>query len=326
MRTPAGPRLLFVTSTRVGDAVLSCGLLSHLLDAKPGVRVTVACGPAAAGLFPAVPSLERVIVLEKKALSLHWLGLWSACAGRFWDTVVDLRNAPMTYVLAARRQYRMARSGHREHRVVRLARVLSLAGCPPAPKLWAADHDRAHAARLLPAGAPVLAVGPTANWIAKTWPAASFSELVARLTGPTGILPFARIAVFGHTDERPSVLPFIESIPVDRRIDLVGKLSLTEVVACLDRCAFYVGNDSGLMHMAAAVGLPTLGLFGPSDDRLYAPWGPLAAVCRTPQAYEEIFPPGFDPRATDTLMGTLTVDSVEAAAAALWRRVQGAAA
>ena len=92
------------------------------------------------------------------------------------------------------------------------------------------------------------------------------------------------------------------------------------VYACLERCAFYVGNDSGLMHLAAASGIPTLGLFGPSKESLYAPWGPRTAVVRTPEKFEELFGPDFDHRTSDSLMDTLTVDMAEEGARALWAR------
>lgn len=319
-------RLLFVTSTRVGDAVLSSGILDHLVAANPGCRVTVACGPAAAPLFGALPGLERIVVLEKMAFSLHWLALWGACVGTVWDVIVDLRNAPMTLLLAARRRFRIRRSREAVHRVVKMAEVVGLAEDPPSPRLWTNESHRTLAARLIPDGPPVLAVGPTANWVAKTWPADRFAELTERLTGPAGILPGGRVALFGRADERPSAVRLIDAIPADRRIDLIGCIDLAEVHACLGRCAFYVGNDSGLMHIAAAAGVPTLGLFGPSPEAMYAPWGPKADVVRADKAYEEIFPDGFDPKNTGTLMDGLGVDRVEQAARALWGRVAEAAA
>src|SRR3546814_14314158 len=67
----------------------------------------------------------------------------------------------------------------------------------------------------------------------------------------------------------------------------------------LKRCALYVGNDSGLMHIAAASGIPTLGLFGPSRPENYAPWGERSAVARTAVAYDDLFPPGYDHRRSD---------------------------
>ncbi|MCP5372529.1 MAG: glycosyltransferase family 9 protein [Hyphomicrobiales bacterium] len=319
-------RILFITATRVGDAILSTGLLHHLLQRHPGARVTVACGPAAASLFDAVPGLERTIVLQKMQFSLHWVELWAACAGRLWDVLVDLRNAPLARLLATRRAYRATRGRQNRHRVVQLAGVLGLDDNPPPPHLWTGPAHEARARELIPGEAPVLAVGPTANWIAKTWRPERFTEAIGRLTGSDGILPGARVAVFGRDDERPQALGLLESIPADRRLDLVGHLDLVEVFACLRRCHFYLGNDSGLMHLAAAAGIPTLGLFGPSPVDEYAPWGGNTATVHTAIPYPEMFPPNFDPKNTGTLMDSLSVDAVEAAARALWNRTREAAA
>lgn len=317
-------RILFVTSTRVGDAILSTGLLNRLLTDNPGARVTVACGPAAASLFAAVPGLERVIVLDKMLYSLHWLYLWWQCGRRLWDEMVDLRNSPMTYLIPARRRHRMGRTGA-GHRLERLAEVMGVEGPPPEPKLWASEADRAQATKLIPDGGPVLAIGPTANWRAKTWRQEHFAELVDRLSAPDGLFPGCRVAVFGRDDERPTVLRFIEGIPLERRIDLVGRVSLLEAFACMERASLYIGNDSGLMHLAAASGTPTLGLFGPSLDELYAPWGQFCDVVRG-AGFKESFPENFDHRTSDSLMDCLTVDMAEDAVRKLWKRVTEAAA
>lgn len=319
-------RILFITSTRVGDAVLSTGVLRHLVETHPGARITVACGPAAASLFEAVPGLERLIVLDKMVWSLHWLRLWAFTVGHYWDLLVDLRNSSIYYTLPAKRRFRMGRSRDDAHRVVQLARVIGLEETPPSPYLWLGAAHQATARALIPDGGPVLALGPTANWLAKTWPADYFAELTARLTAPDGILPGARVAIFGRDDERPQALPLIDSIPPERRIDLVGHLDLSQVAACMARSAFYVGNDSGLMHVAAAVGVPTLGLFGPSREELYAPWGEKTAMVRTPESFSDIFPENFDHRNSGSLMRSLTVDMVDSAAGKLWLRAQEAAA
>lgn len=318
-------RILFITSTRIGDAVLSTGVLDHLVRSHPGSRVTVACGPDAAPLFGAVPGLERIITLEKMALSLHWLRLLAVCGFRFWDIVVDLRKAPVSYLLLRAKAYRMGRSREAVHRVIKLAEAIGRRDDPPAPTIWLGPSQKADAARLVPDGGPILAMGPTANWRAKTWRAQRFAELAARLTAADGILPGARIAIFGRDDERPSILQLAESIPAERRIDLVGRIDLLTVAACLARTSLYIGNDSGLMHIAAATCVPTLGLFGPSPEAMYAPWGAHCAVARTAVPYDRIFPSGFDHRGSDSLMDSLTVDMAEAEAKALWARVKGGA-
>ena len=315
-------KFLFITSTRVGDAILSTGLLEKVISDHPDIRITIACGPAAAPLFHTVPSLERIIVLDKMLFSFHWLRLWMLCIGSYWDLVVDLRNAPVTYLLARGKRRGMAKDGGSQRRVERLARVLDLA-CVPSPHLRIGAREEALAYDLIPDGGPTLAVGPTANWRAKTWRSEYFAELISRLTGPLGILPQGRVAIFGRDDERPMALRLIDEIPEERCIDLVGKLDLLSAYACLGRCTLYVGNDSGLMHLAAASGLPTLGLFGPTQESLYAPWGDHTGVVRTQISFEEIFPDNFDHRISDTLMDSLTVDMAEDGANELWRRSKG---
>lgn len=313
-------RILFVSATRIGDAVLTTGLLGHLVAAHPGAKITVACGPAAADLFANVPGLERVIVLEKMVASLHWLRLWALTAWRFWDLVVDLRSAPLTYLLAARRQVHMHKHRHTGHRIRQLAGVIGLEDAPPLPVLWSDTTHDARAAELIPDGAPVLAIGPAANWRAKTWRAENFAELCRRATAPDGLLPGGRVAVFGAPEERPQVMNLLDAIPAERRIDLVGRVGLLDIFACLKRCRCYVGNDSGLMHIAAAAGVPTLGLFGPSREELYGPCGPFSASVRTPQSFDDIHPEGFDHLASDSLMDGLAVDRVVEALGALMAR------
>jgi ADP-heptose:LPS heptosyltransferase len=207
------------------------------------------------------------------------------------------------------------------HRVRAMGSLLGLQDHPPAPILWTASTHDAEAARLMPDGSPVLALGPTANWLGKTWPAVRFVELAERLTGPGGIWPGARIAVIAHSSERAMAQSVLDALPAERTLNLVGETPLLTIYACLKRAAFYVGNDSGLMHMAAASGTPTLGLFGPSREAHYAPWGEKCRAVRGDKSYDEVFPEVYDWRAVQCLMEDLSVDQAEAAARELWNKV-----
>ena len=314
-------RILFVTSTRIGDAVLTTGLLGYLISRYPKARITVACGVAAAPLFEAAPGVERVIVLVKRKWAGHWFDLWRYAIRVWWGwgMVVDLRGSLIAYFLLARRRRVYWGETGGKHRLLALTRVLRLS-VPPAPRIWTTPAQEDEAARRIPEGGPVLALGPTANWRGKIWRAENFVALAERLTAPDGILPGARIAIFGAANEREIARPVIEAVPEDRRIDLVGGIDLMTAAAALKRCALYVGNDSGLMHLAAAARIPTLGLFGPSRSEIYAPWGDRTAVARTAIPYEDLFPPDYDHRTTDSLMDSLSVEAAEAAAVALWER------
>jgi len=314
-------KLLFITYTRIGDAILSTGVLSRLIDDHPGAHITVACGPAVSSLFDATPGIARVIPLAKRRLGGHWRDLWQACVAARWDLIVDLRNSAVPYLLwASRRRVLRGAAAADEHKVLRLARLFGLDPAP-APRLWLLDSHRRRAQELMPANGPLLALGPTANWRGKEWPADRFVALARRLCERGGALAGARIAVFGAASERAAAAPVLAGLPEDRVIDLVGRADLPTVGACLERASLFVGNDSGLMHLAAAAGAPTLGLFGPSRDTVYAPWGPATAVVRTPESFEELVGrPGYDHRTTGSLMLSLDVDRVARAAEGLLAR------
>ncbi|MBV8088228.1 MAG: glycosyltransferase family 9 protein [Alphaproteobacteria bacterium] len=318
-------RILFVTATRIGDAVLSTGLLSHLLDRYPTARLTIAAGPVAAPLFAAVPQLERLLVVEKWRWSAHWLPLYAAVATCRWNLVVDLRGSMLAWLLRADERRVMAKGDPGEHRVRQLGRLFDL-DPPPSPRLWAAASHEHAADALLPAGGPVLAIGPAANWHGKQWRAERFAELAMRLTAVDGPLPAARVAILAAGHERKQADLVLTAIPPARRVDLVGKLDLLTAAAVLRRCALFIGNDTGLMHMAAASDTPTLGLFGPSPIAKYAPWGARTAWVGSTDPPEAMFGPGFDHRTTDTLMDGLSIDAAEAAARRLWQSVESVAA
>ncbi|MGP1395379.1 MAG: glycosyltransferase family 9 protein [Inquilinaceae bacterium] len=305
--------------------MLSTGVLGHLTDERPEARVTVACGPLAESLFAAAPEVERVIVLRKRPYAGHWRDLWRACIGIRWDLIVDLRNTAVSRLLVARR--RIVKGGGRaaaEHVVVELGRLLGLPQ-PPSPRLWLDEARRAAGARLIPPGPPVLALAPSANWAAKIWPADRFASLARRLTGSEGPLPGGRVAVLAAEGERAIAQPVIDALPEDRRIDLVGRTDPALAGACLERSTLYVGNDTGLSHIAAAAGVPTLVLFGPGYPDRYGPWGPLTAIARTAIPREALFEtPGYHHTTTGTLMESLSVDMADEAAQALMARADAA--
>ncbi len=326
-----GLRILFITASRIGDAVLSTGLLAHLLERNPAAALTIAAGPVALPLFAGVPRLERLIPLVRHHVIGHWASLYRKVAALRWEWVVDLRGSAFAYLLpfAAHRRVAEKRDPN-EHQVRQLARLLGV-DPPPAPRLWLLPEHEAAAAALIPpamAGAsePVLAIGPAANWRAKQWRDRNFAELARRLTAPGGLFAGAPVAVLAAATERPQAQALLDAIPAARRIDLVGRVDLLTAAAVLKRCAMFIGNDTGLTHMAAAMGTPTLALFGPGSVVRYGPWGERTAVVTTPEPPEVLMgKPGFDHRTSDTLMDSLTVDAVAAAAAELRRRVAGPA-
>ena len=211
--------------------------------------------------------------------------------------------------------------GHPEkHKVEQIAEALGGVMPPPAPRLWFDRQTLEQAEKLAPVGSPILAIGPTANWPGKEWPQDYYIELIKRLTGPGGILPGARVAVLAAPGEEGAAKPVLASIPAARQIDMIAKGSPLLVAAVIRRAALYVGNDSGLTHAAAAVGVPTLALFGYGWPKLYRPWGKHAAFVATPETPEQLIAPfASTADVKSSLMRSLTVDAAHDAAVKLFQ-------
>ncbi|TAH35640.1 MAG: glycosyltransferase family 9 protein [Alphaproteobacteria bacterium] len=324
-------KLLFITSTRIGDAVLSTGLLNHIIAQNPGIQVTIACGAPAAGIFKTVPNLEKIIVVEKKPYAGHWIDLWRQTVGTRWDYVIDLRRSALSYFLRANKRIINKKTDPNLHRVQDMGNLIGI-NPPPVPKLWIGDENIQKAKTLISGlgEKPLLCIAPTANWGGKMWPADRFAELAKRLTGQNGIFPGANIAIFGAAHERPQAQPMLDSLAGWPVLDLIGKPDLLTCAAIFQKSSLYIGNDSGLMHIAAASGANVIGLFGPSPVHNYGPWPSgkgKVAFAQTEETYEElVYSPTFDSSKQDSLMTSLSVDVVEGSARQLWQRIQAKAA
>lgn len=301
------PRLLFITSNRIGDAVLSTAALEEALARLPGAAVTIACGELPAPLFRATPGLERIVTVRKE--HGRWMKLWQALRGARYDLAVDLRGSAITFLLNARQRIVFAKTRKVQRKVEELAALMRAP--PREPRLHLDDRARADALAIAPA-APFLALGAGSHFIGKRWPPDRFAELTRRITA-SGPLAGAPIVLMGGPADA-AVNAELAGLLDNRVIDATGALDLLACAALLAKARLFVGNDSGLMHIAAAAGAATLGLFGPSDEAVYAPTGRLTRAVRGPRSFKDLTEDKFMPLIEHSLMEDLTIDAVEKAA------------
>ena len=273
------PQVLFVTSNRIGDCVISSGVIREIGRQIPGAQITVACGRPPAPFFRSAPGVVRTIILDKKKAAGHWLDLWRQVRGTRWDMVIDIRGSALAWLIPARRRVVYNRRWETGLRKVQMVSRLMGADHDLAPELFIDARARAEAAAVidpqLASGAgpgPVIALAPIAHQPGKSWPADRWGELVRRLKAEPRFDGWRFMLVGGPGDHPPAAPALAEA--GDRAIDVVGKGDILASAAAIDRADLFVGNDSGLMHVAAAAGRPTLGLFGPTEWWLYGPWGP----------------------------------------------------
>lgn len=315
--------ILFITATRIGDAVLSSGLIRRLHDEIPQASFTIVAGPAAAPLFSEVPNLDEVIVFAKAKDGSHWFDLWRKVRRRRWGLIVDMRGSGISRFLSAKRRAIYRKPPAPVHKVLEAARVLRIEDDPAAPFIYTSPAIEAYADELTAGKGPILALAPAANWVGKTWPLERFSQVAIRLLrNPGAPLENGRLMVLGGRDEVNLGRDLKEVVARGQLIDLAGKVDLLTAYACLKRARLFIGNDSGAMHLAAAAGVPTLGLFGPSDERQYGPWGEHARALRGGRTLEQI--QAADPRLNQAIchMMDLGVEPVLRAAEQLIAETQ----
>lgn len=308
-------RVLFVSSNRIGDAILSSGLIAHLVETLPDLRLTLAMGPLAAPLFRATPKVEKLIVMRKRRGGGHWFALWREVVGTPWDLAVDLRGSATSAFVWAKRRRIAGRPKLDRHKVREASDVLGLTE-PAPPRIWRDPEAEAAADQALAGLTGFIALSPAASSPFKVWPAERFAAACLTLTGPGGRAENAPIVLFGGPGDTAVSQAVASRLEGRRVIDLTGGPDLLAVAACLARARVFIGNDSGLMHAAAAVGAPTLGLFGPTDERLYGPWGALGRSVRAGGPADAAARRTLR-HADTTLMDDLTVEKVVEATTAL---------
>jgi len=144
--TSTPPKVLFVTSNRIGDCVISSGVIREIGRQMPGAQITVAVGRPPAPFFRSAPGVERVIVLDKKKAAGHWFDLWKQVAGTRWDWVIDIRGSALAWLLPTRRRTVYTRRWETGLRKVQMVSALMGSPTPLDPEIFLDDPARAEAA------------------------------------------------------------------------------------------------------------------------------------------------------------------------------------
>ncbi|WP_312780515.1 glycosyltransferase family 9 protein [Brevundimonas sp.] len=283
--------ILYIAEADAEEAVLSSGALAHLVEAIPHATFTVVGSPASAPLFADLPRLERLIVLDRDG-RWDWIALWNQVRETNWGLVVDMRGSTLSGKLRRQKRAVKGKVLPDVHLVEQAARVLQLDEIP-APKLFVGRDAQEAADALIPPGdGPILAIGPGVDWIGKRWPADRYAKVALSLLGEDGPLAGGRLMIIGEEADRDAAHSIRFAVKRERVIELQGRLTRLQTVAALSRADFYIGGDSLWTQLAVAAGVPSVGVFGPSDETLRRPWTGVAV--RGPRSLQEFI--DLDPR------------------------------
>jgi ADP-heptose:LPS heptosyltransferase len=316
--------VLFIAPSDVREAVLASGLLKKLHDEAPNPRFTIIASRKVAPLYADMPKVDEIVVTERKRSGRHWFGPLGPLRGRRWALVVDLPAGVIAGRLRPRGKALRRVDDEPTHKLIEAARLMRLEDEAPAPFIFTSEATEAKAAALTAGDGPILAVAPAADWIGKAWPPERFAEVVRRILSPGGPLAGGRLMLLCDRADLHELDSVRGSASRGVTIDLVGKDMLTDLAA-LKHARLFIGSDNVFTQLAAAAGVPTLALFGPSDDRIWRPWGEAVRVVRGARSLAELR--RIDPTLSSQVrhMMDLSAESVMAAAEALFEETEARA-
>ena len=275
-----GRQFLFITLSNIGDALLTTPVLQFLHRHDESATIDIVGDERSSMLFLHCPYRGEIYHKQKRRLLRGVPALLSELRRKRYDLVVDLRTDVLARLVRAEKRLVKTAGGGQTHAVERhFAAISSLTEGEEIPStvLWLGQEDRDYAdgvCRELP-GDRWLCIGPGANWEKKIWPAEKFALAADELRGR-----FDALVLLGNkADNRQAALVAGRvRLPC---VNLCGRTTLLQAGAVMERMTLFLGNDSGLGHIAAAVNTPSFTLFGPGNPARYHPWGAGAAwhVC-----------------------------------------------
>jgi predicted lipopolysaccharide heptosyltransferase III len=333
------PRHILAIKLRyLGDVLLATPTLHALKTAYPHARLSVLVNRGTEDILRANPDVDEIILLDRGSIFQQSRFVWEI-RRRGFDTVVDLTDGDRAAFLswasgaAVRIGYnaelrwtgrcyttvvRGEAGSHRIERDLAALAPLGVAARDRVPRLWLTPDDDAKAERLvgelgISRDRPWVVIQPGARYWFKAWPVERFAELADRLIDRFG----CQVLVGGSPEERALIQSVIAQAK-SRLLGIAGRSDVRTLAAVLKGSALFVGNDTGAMHIAAAMATPVVALFGPSNPTEWGPRGGPADIIYKGLDCRICFHPTCR-RGNENCMKLITVDEVWAACERLFR-------
>lgn len=285
MTLPSAEKIVVRMPNWIGDLVMATPILADLRTAYPDAHITALCRSPIADLLQHDPAIDELIGFQKGVENVarrlrngcYDLGVLLthsfSSAWWFWQGNVKQR---LGYVSSARRfllnlpaefPYQMGQ----QHLVITYKMLLEQLGIPLSqtlPRLFVSEEEKQKAQQMLRIkdGSKVIGINPGAAYgSAKCWLPKRFRMVAERLLSEKGVA----IVLFGDTTSKQLVEEIAEGLPV---INLVGKTSVRELMSCIGACDLLLTNDSGPMHIADALEVPVVALFGSTSEVVTGPY------------------------------------------------------
>lgn len=321
-------RILIIKLRYVGDVVLSTPILPLIRKSFPEATLTFVVNYGTESVLQDYPFVDEVRTVPTGGWGKRWT-FYSTLRHERFDAVVDLtdsdRSALMTFLSGAKVRIGFNREGRWRgwcythvvtakygsmHMVEYHAQVLpflKILDKAQPPQLFVPPDATVYARKLLSTHGlgehPLVLLHPAARYVFKAWPLERFAALADWLS-----LQGVHVAIIGSQREQ-MIGQQIVNLTKTKPHNLMGHTRVMDLAALMKESLLVIGNDGGPLHMAAAVGCPVVGLFGPSDPAVWGPQGESVRILYKGLDCRECFYPGCF-RGEDSCMKQITLPEV----------------
>ena len=272
-------KILVISSNLIGDTILSTGVISFFSKKNPEAKFTFVIGPTAKPIFKNLKSIERIITISKKKYHKHWLDIIYNCYGKKWDIIIDFRSSLLPYFLKHKKKFIFKKKPNVNH----VKQLSDHFGCDCSELfIETSKKEQEIAQNYISNKLKYFVIFPGGNWIPKIWSVDNYNKLLIKILSQNDNVKF--ILVGSKLEEKLYYNEIVRNIDSKNIINLFGA-SLTQTAAYMKKSKLFIGNDSGLAHMASATKLNSLILFGPTNDKIYGPFNKNSHVVRTNESY-----------------------------------------
>ena len=261
-------KILFVPLSNIGDAVMTLPTLIYLKKIYPSAKFDLICDMRSVEIFQSFPSINKIYIREKKGGIYYQFRFIRKIRQTNYDLAVDLKTDFLLWFLRAKRKIRKVNNKSLHSVEKHFISICSNLKKIPDPKIYIPTKLQNNIKKVFPSNkgkTVALALGANSNH--KVWPTKNYVRLLKLLK-----IKFANIILIGSKNEMDKAQLF-KKLYTKKVYDFCGKLTLLETASVIKKSDFFIGNDSGLGHIASAVNTQSFIIFGDGDPDRYHPWG-----------------------------------------------------
>ena len=305
-------KILLIGYNRIGDTILSTGLISYLIKKYENASFSLITSSISASIFKDMPKLDKIIIVNKKKYAGHWFKIWNECKAEQWDLIIDLRSSYLSYFLKSKK--RIIIKGNKKNHILDQLGALIESDHTLKTHIWAKEENYLDLILNKGLEKKYICIAPISNSVVKDWSI----EKYIRLFNNKLFADF-QIVIVGATSndsneenqrDKRNINRLISNIS-PRVLNLINNADMIETYFILKKAHLFVGSDSSNMHLAVTASIPTIGLFGPTDEKLYGPLGKNNLSLRGDKSFSEIVNQlDYKPGKTKSYLDDLSVTKV----------------